>query len=118
MNRSEQKSSRTADPKEAMRPGNSLLSRAVQPVSRRNIFLDLRIAGRLTLGFLVAALVAALAAGVVGIQRSESLSRQTDFYHNLLQLNTSLTTGRSFLQLMSSKAQLTLEDASVPNPSH
>lgn len=118
MNRSEQKSSGIADPKESMRSGNSLMPRSVQPLSRRNIFLDLRIAGRLTLGFLVAALVAALAAGVVGIQRSESLSRQTDFYHSLLQLNTSLTTGRSFLQLMNSKAQQTLEDASVPNPSH
>jgi methyl-accepting chemotaxis protein len=118
MNRSEQKSSRMADPKESMRSGGSLMPRSMQPISRRNIFLDLRIAGRLTLGFLVAALVAALAAGIVGIQRSESLSRQTDFYHNLLQLNTSLTTGRSFLQLMNSKAQQTLEDASVPNPSH
>src|SRR5579883_1879081 len=117
MNRSEQKSSRPADPKEALRSGGSLMPRAVQPIPRRNIFLDLRIAGRLTLGFLVAALVAALAAGIVGIQRAQSLSRQTDFYHTLLQLNTSLTSGRSFLELMNSKLHQTLDDASSPHPS-
>jgi methyl-accepting chemotaxis protein len=92
-----------------------------RPSSRRgyarNLFLDLPIAGRLTLGFLVAALVAALAAGIVGIQRAQSLSRQTDFYHTLLQLNTSLTSGRSFLELMNSKLHQTLDDASSPHPS-
>ncbi len=83
----------------------------------RNLFLDLPIAGRLALGFVIAALVAGLAAGVVGLERSQSLSKQTDFYHHLLQLNTSLTTGRSFLQLMDSKLHQTLDDANTPNPS-
>src|SRR5262245_54727835 len=94
-------------------------SQTLQPMVRRssthNLFLDLPIAWRLTLGFVIAALVAALAAGVVGIQRTQSLSKQTDFYHTLLQLNTSLTTGHSFLELMGSKLQQTLEDASAPN---
>lgn len=85
--------------------------------SRRNPFLDLPIAWRLALGFLVAALVASLAAGIVGIQRSQSLSRQTNFYHNLLQLNTSLTNGRNFLELMNSELQQTFEDASAANVS-
>lgn len=102
--------------------GDTRVSSSLQPVarsrSRRNVFLNLPIAGRLTLGFVVAALVAALASGVVGLQRAQSLSRQTDFYHSLLQYNTSLTTGRSFLELMDSKLHQTLEDASAPNPSH
>jgi len=92
----------------------------IRPARRRvtrNLLLDLPIAGRLTLGFLVAALIAGLAAGTVGILQSQSLSRQSDFYQHLLQLNTSLTTGRSFLQLMDSKVHQTLNDATVPNPS-
>ena len=92
----------------------------IRPARRRvtrNLLLDLPIAGRLTLGFLVAALIAGLAAGTVGILQSQSLSRQSDFYQHLLQLNTSLTTGRSFLQLMDSKVHQTLNDAAVPNPS-
>src|SRR5215472_14489727 len=92
----------------------------IRPARRRvprNLLLDLPIAGRLTLGFVVAALIAGLAAGTVGILRTQSLSRQSDFYQHLLQLNTSLTTGRSFLQLMDSKVHQTLNDATVPNPS-
>ncbi len=85
--------------------------------SRHNLFLNLPIAWRLALGFLVAALVAALASGVAGIQRSQSLSKQTEFYHTLLQLNTSLTTGRSFLELMDAKLHQTLDDANASHPS-
>jgi methyl-accepting chemotaxis protein len=84
---------------------------------RRNLFLDLPIGWRLTLGFVVAALVAAAAAGIVGVQRSNSLSEQTDFYHTLLQVNTSLTNGRSFLDLMNLEVQQTMSDASATNPS-
>jgi methyl-accepting chemotaxis protein len=93
----------------------------LKPTARRtggrNVFLDLPIGWRLALGFMIAALVAALASGAVGLQRSQSLSKQTDFYQTLLQLNTSLTTGHSFLELMGSKLQQTLLDASVANPS-
>jgi len=93
------------------------LKRATRRAGGRNVFLDLSIGWRLALGFMIAALVAALASGVVGLQRSQSLSKQTDFYQTLLQLNTSLTTGHSFLELMGSKLQQTLLDASVANPS-
>lgn len=100
-------------------------SQAVQPIQSRarmhtgrNLFLDLPIAGRLALGFIIAALVAGLASGIVGIERSQSLGKQTDFYHHLLQVNTSLTTGHSFLELMSSKLHQTVDDANVPTPSH
>lgn len=84
---------------------------------RRNLLLDLPIAGRLTLGFLTAALIAALAAGIVGIQRSQALSRQSDFYQNLLQTNTTLTTGASFLQLMDTKTHETLTTAGASDAS-
>jgi HAMP domain-containing protein len=107
---------RTALPKQGAGNIQPLRPKVTRSV-RRNIFLDLPIAGRLALGFVVAALVAALAAGGVGLQRSQSLSRQTNFYHTLLQLNTSLTTGHSFLELMNSELQQTLDDASALNPS-
>jgi HAMP domain-containing protein len=76
-----------------------------------NLLLDLPIAGRLTLGFLTAALIATLAAGLVGILRSQSLSRQSDFYQNLLQSNSSLNTGANFLELMNSETDVVLNVA-------
>src|SRR6266849_7266310 len=69
-------------------------------LSSRDLLLSLPIGSRLTLGFLLAALIAALVTGLIGIQRSQTLSRQSDFYQQLLQTNTSLTTGENFLQLM------------------
>ncbi|HEX6483869.1 MAG TPA: HAMP domain-containing protein [Ktedonobacteraceae bacterium] len=83
----------------------------------RNLLLDLPITWRLTLGFLVAALVAVTAAGITGSQREQSLSRQSDFYQNLLQINTSLNTGNTYLLLMNTKIHDMLIDASVPVPS-
>jgi methyl-accepting chemotaxis protein len=84
---------------------------------RRNMLLDLPIAGRLTLGFLVAALLAMLVTGVIGLQHAQSLGKQAAFYHDLLQVNTTLNTGATYLQLMSSQLQVTLSDASAPQPS-
>ena len=84
---------------------------------RRNLLLDLPIAGRLALGFILAAMIAAIASGVIGFQRSQSLTRQSDFYQTLLQTNTSLTTGANFLQLMNSEVHTTINDASVATPS-
>ncbi|HVU66768.1 MAG TPA: HAMP domain-containing protein [Ktedonobacteraceae bacterium] len=100
------------------RPAQSIRTDKTRAYGGRNFFLDLPIAGRLALGFLVAALVAGLAAGIVGVERSQSLSKQTDFYHHLLQVNTSLTTGHSFLELMNSKLHQLVGDAGSPNPSH
>jgi methyl-accepting chemotaxis protein len=85
---------------------------------RRNMLLDLPIAGRLTLGFLVAALLATLVTGIIGLQHAQSLGKQTAFYHDLLQINTTLNTGATYLQLMNSQLQVTLSDASVSQPSH
>jgi methyl-accepting chemotaxis protein len=84
---------------------------------RRNLLLDLPIAGRLALGFTLAALIATLASGVVGFQRSVSLTKQSNFYQTLLQTNTLLTTGGNFLQLMNSETHTALLDASATQPS-
>jgi methyl-accepting chemotaxis protein len=84
---------------------------------RRALLLDLPIAWRLGLGFLLAALVAAAATGVSSLQRTQALSNQSAFYESLLGTNTSLTTGDSFLQLMNTKVHDTLTDASAPSPS-
>jgi methyl-accepting chemotaxis protein len=85
---------------------------------RRNMLLDLPIAGRLTLGFLVAALLATLVTGAIGLQHAQLLDKQASFYHDLLQVNTTLNTGATYLQLMNSQLQVTLSDASAAQPSH
>ncbi len=82
-----------------------------------NLLLDLPITWRLTLGFLAAALVAVLAAGLTGSQRTQSLSRQSDFYQHLLQINTSLNIGNNYLILMDTKLHQMQSDASAPTPS-
>jgi HAMP domain-containing protein len=85
--------------------------------SRRHLLLDLPIAWRLSLGFLLAALIAAAAAGLTGLQRAQSSSNEAHFYQNLLEANTELTTANSFLQLMNTEVHTTLDDAAAPNPS-
>ena len=84
---------------------------------RGNLTLDLPIAWRLTLGFAMAGLLAALAAGIVGAQRSAALSQQSAFYQNLLQINTNLSTAASMLQLMDTKTHEILDNAASSAPS-
>jgi methyl-accepting chemotaxis protein len=81
------------------------------------MLLDLSIGQRLTLGFLAAALIATLVASLVGVLRSQALSRQSDFYQHLLQVNTSLTTGANFLQLMNTAVHTHLDTADTTIPS-
>ncbi len=80
------------------------------------MLLDLSIGQRLTLGFLAAALIATLVASLVGVLRSQALSRQSDFYQHLLQVNTSLTTGANFLQLMHTAVHTHLDTADTTTP--
>ncbi len=91
----------------------------IRPIRRRreNLLLDLPIAGRLTLGFLTAAIIAALITGIIGVVRTQSLGRQSDFYQSLLETNTSLTTGADFLQLLNTEMQQIVDNAKSPNPS-
>lgn len=91
----------------------------IQPRFRRsgNMLLDLSIGQRLTLGFLLAALIATLVASLVGVLRSQALSRQSDFYQHLLATNTSLTSGANFLQLMNTEVHTYLDTAGTTAPS-
>lgn len=84
---------------------------------RRNLLLDLPIAWRLTVGFLIAGLIAAVAAGIPAVQQVQSLGREANFYQSLLQSNTTLTTGKTYLELMNSEVQQTVADANAPLPS-
>ncbi|HEX9037807.1 MAG TPA: HAMP domain-containing protein [Ktedonobacterales bacterium] len=91
--------------------------RSQQATRRGNLALDLPIAWRLTLGFALAGAVAALAVGIIGVQRSAALSQQSVFYQNLLQVNTNLSTAGSFLQLMDTKTHEILDIAASTTPS-
>ena len=95
----------------------SSMSVRLKILDSRDLLLSLPIGGRLTLGFLLAALIAAMVTGLIGIQHSQTLSRQSDFYQHLLQTNTSLTTGENFLQLMDTETHTLLDDANVIPPS-
>jgi HAMP domain-containing protein len=83
----------------------------------KNPLIGIPIAQRLIFGFLIPALIASFAAGLIGIQSTQLLSQESNFYQNLFQSYSSLTTGNDFLQLMNFKLNATLADAQVPNPS-
>lgn len=86
-------------------------------LSSHDLLLSLPIGSRLTFSFLLAALIAALVTGLIGIQRTQTLSRQSNFYQQLLKTNTSLTTGENYLQLMDTETHTLLDDATAPDPS-
>lgn len=112
---------------EMIASARNLPNRAVPPavtirpatprLSRRNLLLDVPIFWRLTVGFLLAALIAAVAAGISGTQRAQSLTKEANFYQDLLTANTSLTTADSFLQLMNTESHTLLTDATAASPS-
>jgi len=104
----------------AIQPAKAILVRrkiSLKILNSRDLLLNLSIGSRLTLGFLLAALIAASVTGLIGVQRSQSLSRQSDFYQQLLKTNTSLTTGENFLQLMDTETHTLLDDATAIQPS-
>jgi signal transduction histidine kinase len=67
---------------------------------KKKMFFNLPIGQRLTLGFLLAALIAGLLAGGTALTRIQSLHQQSDFYQQLLQTKTTLASGNSLLELM------------------
>ncbi|MDQ2716765.1 MAG: hypothetical protein M3Z08_17805, partial [Chloroflexota bacterium] len=83
----------------------------------RNPLLNMPIARRLTLGFLIPALIVSLALGVIGMQSSQLLSQEALFSQVLLHLSTSLTTSKDLLQQMDTTMQGTLNDAALAQPS-
>ena len=97
-------------------PSTSPARRPVTVKVRRNPLLRLPIATQLTLGFLIAAMIAAVGAGLVGLQRADSLNKQSNFYQSLLRANTFLTNGNNLLQLMNTKRGQTVTDATATKP--
>lgn len=93
------------------------LQRTRMQAPQGNLALNLPIAWRLTLGFVLAGLIATAAAGFVGFQRTQALSDQSAFYQSLLQNSTNLATGDSFLQLMNTKSHdlLDVETSAAPS---
>lgn len=97
--------------------GNALNMRSRQRRNGTHLLIDLPIGARLTLGFFVAALIAALITGTIGFQRSQSLGQQSNFYSSLLKTNTNLTTGSQYLQLINSETQSIVALLASPQPS-
>ena len=82
-----------------------------------NLLMNVSIGTRLTLSFMISALIAAMVTGTIGFQRAQSLNAQSDFYLNLLESNTNLTTGAQFLQEIDSVTQNILIVANTPQSS-
>ncbi len=82
----------------------------------RNPLLNLSIAKRLVLSFLLPALIAALALGSVGMESQQLLLQESTFYQNLMHAYTSLTTSTGDLQQMHTGLLGTLNDAAQPQP--
>ena len=83
-------------------------------IKKNKLRLDLPIAQRLTLGFLIAALIAGLLAGSTALIRIQSLHQQSDFYQQLLQTKTTLATGNDLLELMNTQMHEILTLANDP----
>ncbi len=100
-------------------PSSTPVTLRIRPIARRggNLLVNIPIGSRLTLGFLLAALIAALVTGTIGVLRSQSLTNQSDFYQNLLQTNTHLTTGAQFLQEMNAETKNMLSLVNTQQPS-
>jgi len=65
-----------------------------------HLLLSWPIARRLVLGFLTAAVIAAAVSSITGIERTNTLQNQAQFYRGLVDSNSQLTKGDGFLQLM------------------
>jgi signal transduction histidine kinase len=80
---------------------------------KKKLYFDLPIAQRLTLGFLLTALIASLLAGGTALTRIRSLHQQSDFYQQLLQTKTTLASGNDLLKLMNIQDEIADISASV-----
>jgi signal transduction histidine kinase len=78
--------------------------------------LRIPLALRLALGFFLAALFAATATWLIGIQHAETISKQSNFYQVLLRTNTMLTNGSELLKSIDSQSTKTLADAATDHP--
>jgi methyl-accepting chemotaxis protein len=102
---------------ELIAPGNNKTHNLphIRPDRRRSgsLLMNFSIGTRLILSFIISALIASTVSGAIGFQHTQSLNKQSDFYLNLLQSNTNLTTGAQFLQEINSVTQNILVLANV-----
>src|SRR5215470_201748 len=94
----------------------SITSQLKLPFSteKKKLFFSLPIGQRLTLGFLLAALIAGLLTGGTALIRIQSLHQQSDFYQKLLQTKTTLALGNNLLELMNTQMHGILAEAKDP----
>lgn len=78
---------------------------------KTNPLLNIPIARRLAIGFLIPALIASIALGSISLQSMQLLAKEATFYNNLVQTYTSLTTASSDLQTMDTRLHDTLTQA-------
>jgi hypothetical protein len=76
-----------------------------------HLLLGWPIARRLVLGFLTAAVIAATVSSITGIERTNTLQNQAQFYRGLVDSNSQLTKGDGYLQLMNTSLNQALADA-------
>lgn len=84
---------------------------------RSNPLLNIPIGRRLTLGFLLPALIAAITLSSVGVQSQQRLLQESTFYQHLFDAYTSLGTAVTVLQQMDTDLQGTVAYAAGPHPS-
>jgi diguanylate cyclase (GGDEF)-like protein len=82
---------------------------------RSNPLLNIPIAWRLGLGFLLPALIAALMLSNVGVQSQQRLLQESTFYQHLFDAYTSLTVGDNVLQQMHTNLQHIVTYAAQPH---
>lgn len=82
-----------------------------------NLLLGWPIARRLVLGFVTAALIAAVVSSITGIERTNTLQNQAQFYKGLVDSNSQLTKGDGFLQLMNTGLNQAITAATQPGAS-
>ena len=84
----------------------------------RNPLLNLSIARRLALGFLIPALIVAVALISIGTQSIQLLSQESLFYQDVIHSYASLSVATSYLQQVDTIMQATVGDASSPTTPH
>lgn len=77
----------------------------------QNPLLNIPIARRLALGFLIPALIVSIALSSVGIQSMQLLSQESLFYHSLIHMSASLNTATDYLEQINTTMQGTVADA-------
>ncbi len=93
-----------------------LESQQLQKSKWQHLLLNIPIAQRLAFGFLIPAIMAAIALGSIGVHSQQLLAHESSFYQSLVGGYTSLNSGSQVLQQMHTNLLSTLNDASKPQP--